>query len=83
LDLFVSNAGNNFFYINNGDSTFTKDTTSIIANDGGNSETSMWGDYDNDGFMDLFVSNSYQNNFLYHNNGNSNSWINISSLPLG
>src|SRR6185369_10873630 len=41
----------------------------------------VWGDYDNDGFLDLFVANganqNAQNNFLYRNNGNSNSWINI------
>ena len=28
----------------------------------------VWGDYDNDGFPDLFVT-QYGNNVLYHNNG--------------
>ncbi len=33
------------------------------------SKGSTWGDYDNDGFPDLYVSNYGGENFLYHNNG--------------
>ncbi|MFT5833502.1 MAG: putative repeat protein (TIGR01451 family), partial [Cognaticolwellia sp.] len=72
LDLFVSNAGeqNNFLYQNNGNGTFTKITSSIVTMDGGNSHGSAWGDYDNDGDIDLLVSNDANgNNFLYANNG--------------
>ena len=76
LDLFVANGGdtpnqNNLLYRNNGDGTFTKITAGEIVNDGGWSQGSSWGDYDNDGDLDLFVANSYgsQNNFLYRNNG--------------
>jgi hypothetical protein len=71
LDLFVSNYGeNNFLYSNNGDGTFTKITSGVIVSDGGNSVGCSWGDYDNDSYIDLFVCNRNQNNFLYHNNGN-------------
>src|SRR5439155_8378191 len=37
-----------------------------------------WGDYDNDGFVDLFVSNlNDQNNLLYRNDGNGNNWLTV------
>ena len=80
LDLFVSNASNeqNFLYRNNGDGTFGRITTGNIVTDGGDSIGCAWGDYDNDGFLDLFVANrSGQNNFLYHNDGNSNHWLRV------
>ncbi len=71
-DLFVTNSwtnGNNLFYVNNGDGTFTANTREIIANDGGNSNGCTWGDVDNDGDADLFVANvNNQNNFMYLNN---------------
>src|ERR1043166_6018786 len=71
-DLFVGNDGqNNFLYHNNGDGTFTQITSGQIVNDGGDSREISWGDYDNDGYLDLFVANgTSQNDFLYHNNGN-------------
>ena len=71
-DLFVANADNqnNSLYHNNGDSTFTKIATGAIVTDGGISLLATWGDYDNDGYLDLYVANgSGQNNFLYHNDG--------------
>jgi hypothetical protein len=70
LDLFVANeqSQNNFLFHNNGDGTFTRITSGSIVNDGGASYGCSWGDYDNDGFLDLFVANLNQNNFLYHNN---------------
>ncbi len=72
LDLFVANFGqNNFLYNNNGDGTFSKITSGVLVNDGGYSRGGSWGDYDNDGYLDLFVVNGNgQNNCLYHNNGN-------------
>lgn len=71
IDIFVSNYNeNNFLYSNNGNGAFTKIITGAIVNDGGNSTGCSWGDYDNDSYLDLFVCNRNQNNFLYHNNGN-------------
>jgi len=84
LDLFVANIGGlkNFLYHNNSDGTFTRITNGIVANDpgignaNGGSQGCAWGDYDNDGFLDLFVTNEGDPsiaptvvNFLYHNNG--------------
>jgi len=79
LDLFVPNissssTGDNFLYTNNGDGTFTRVTEGEIVNDGGYSFGSSWGDYDNDGDLDLFVANypfgGVNTDFLYENNGN-------------
>ena len=76
VDLFICNAGKNVLYHNNGDGTFTdvtdqsgiggkpKDTLSVAA---------AWFDYDNDGLLDLIVSNyttwTPQTDILCHQNG--------------
>ena len=45
---------------------FSKIMTGPIVNDGMESSGSSWIDYDNDGFVDLFVANrsNYENNNL-------------------
>lgn len=60
----------NNFYTNDGHGNFTLNATSPIVTDRGYSETCSWGDHDNDGYVDLYVSNSAGTlrNFLYHNN---------------
>ena len=71
LDLFVVNpTARNFLYHNNGDGSFTKITNGPVVTDIGNGHGCGWADYDNDGFLDLFVANRLGVNFLYHNNGN-------------
>ncbi|MFK7922945.1 MAG: FG-GAP-like repeat-containing protein [Bacteroidia bacterium] len=75
LDLYVTNASNqaNFFYENDGDGTFTKNTTSLIATEAGHSFGSSWFDVDNDGDLDVYVVNDNGNpNRLYMNNGGGN-----------
>ena len=61
----------NALYHNNGDGTFTDVTEK--AGVGGNEDSygmaASCADYDNDGFLDLYVCN-YGRNILYHNNGN-------------
>lgn len=74
LDCFVVNwyGVNNLLYRNNGDGSFAQITTGAPVTDGGFSETASWGDYDQDGLVDLYVTNSGGNkrNFLYRNLGN-------------
>jgi hypothetical protein len=73
LDLFVAMFQNqkSILYRNDGPPlwTLSRIDTSIVANDPGNSVGSAWGDFDNDGDLDLFVANDGQNNFLYENLG--------------
>src|SRR4030095_10184598 len=68
LDLFVSNFGTpfNYLYRNQGDGTFARVTTGAIATDDTNSEGATWGDYDNDGFLDLFVAIGLGGNHLLY-----------------
>ena len=77
LDLFVANMGgqNDFLYHNNGNGTFTKVVGDIAVSDATSSWAPLWGDYDRDGSLDLFVINRSGNNLLYHNNGNANHWM--------
>ncbi|MBN2227149.1 MAG: VCBS repeat-containing protein [candidate division Zixibacteria bacterium] len=81
LDVFVTNAypaetAKNELYLNNGDGSFTRVTTGPLVSDTGDSFGSAWGDYDNDGDLDLVVANgkydTKEKNFLYENDGTGN-----------
>ena len=75
-DLFItSNSDSNLLYENLGNMVFNDITISsgLILNNNSNFGSS-WGDYDKDGYLDVFIcsrgdfSNDTQN-YLYHNNG--------------
>jgi len=93
LDLFVVNSGDvasgnglDRLYHNQHDGTF-RDVTILAGVAGptmGRGSGAAWGDYDNDGFLDLFVTNglgpppfSAGPHKLYRNSGNGNHWLEI------
>jgi len=80
LDFFVTGSQGNYLFRNNGDGSFTRITTGSPANDRALDSGAAWGDFDNDGFLDLMVAvgtRPDRKNFLYRNNRNSNSWLEI------
>jgi hypothetical protein len=58
----------NALYHNNGDGTFTDVTEKAGVPGTGYGLGCVWGDYDNDGFPDLYVT-QFGRNVLYRNNG--------------
>jgi hypothetical protein len=83
LDLFVSaQSGPDFLYHNERDGTFSQVLEGEIVNDPGHGGACSWADFDNNGFLDLYVCNNdiyagnlAEPNFLYRNEGNSNAWM--------
>ncbi len=79
MDLFIGTprTSSSGLFHNNRDGTFTLATNSPVTSDLGSSQGAAWGDYDNDGYLDLLVAGSR----LYHNNGNA-SFTRITSGSL-
>jgi hypothetical protein len=75
LDLFIGNeqrAGENYtsqLFHNNGDGTFSDWAAASRLADIGYVKGVVWGDYDNDGLPDLYVSRMGQSNLLFRNVG--------------
>jgi tetratricopeptide (TPR) repeat protein len=71
LDLFV---GSEFYeaqlFRNKGDGTFVDVAEAAGVRHNRMTKGAAAGDYDNDGYPDIYVSNLDGENFLYHNNGN-------------
>ena len=78
LDLYVTNWGSsvsqseNRLYKNSGNSTFTDVARTAGVSDGAfrNSIDAHFVDYDNDGDLDLYISEFFSQDQLYQNNGN-------------
>lgn len=75
LDLFVAvnNAngafGNSKYYTNNGDGTFTENTSTAIGDIAVTTLDAVVGDYDGDGDLDIFIAGNVDNNKLLQNDG--------------
>lgn len=75
-DLYVAcDFGTDRFFVNNGNGTFADKTETAIGFDTKKGMNSDWGDFDNDGLLDIYVTNitddyMREGNFLWHNNGN-------------
>jgi len=63
LDLFIGNTEtDNFLYVNDGSGRFTKNTSfPFLSHAPGAGSVGSFGDYDNDGFIDLWSLNLYKN----------------------
>jgi hypothetical protein len=76
------NGGTQYLYMNNGNGTFTSTATSadgLVANGG---RAGQLVDYNNDGFLDVFVYTGGTATLL-KNNGNTNKWIGFKPIGTG
>jgi ASPIC and UnbV/FG-GAP-like repeat len=75
-DLYVAcDFGTDRFFVNNGNGTFSDITEKAIGIDTKKGMNAEWGDFDNDGLLDIYVTNitddyMKEGNFMWKNNGN-------------
>ncbi len=86
-DLYVTNGdGANFFYENEGDGSFRKIEDSPVVSEMPNTAGSCWADFNNDGYLDLYVvagqDGDPSRNYLFMNQGDGQFKEVTSSLVL-
>ncbi|MDP3642518.1 MAG: FG-GAP-like repeat-containing protein [Bacteroidota bacterium] len=68
LDLFETGSSSNLVFRNNGDGAFQERASEMgLSGAGANSQAATFGDFDDDGDIDLFVANEKTSNSLYSN----------------
>lgn len=67
---YARNGEPNQLYRNNGDGTFTNVTQQAGVGETGLCLGAVWGDFNDDGYPDLYVVNDFGRKTLYRNNGN-------------
>ena len=84
LDLFVAepSAGRSCSTTTRGDGTFSDGSLAAHLGSGSGYTGAAWGDYDGDGWLDLFIGNDGTPNLLYHNllASSENHWLQVKLL---
>ena len=80
LDVFVSDQrGPDKLYHNEGNGTFSDGNLAARLDGGWQSSGAAWGDYDGDGYLDLYVGREWEPNLFYHNMlaGRGGHWLHV------
>ena len=94
-DLFLANGNEDVLYENNCDGTFSDVTVAagLDITQQHRASSASWGDYDNDGFVDLYISNHTAvsgstfpgvngEDYIFHNNGDG-TFTDVSDMLMG